>query len=488
MQQTRMTHIAAGGQPLVPRARLRVTPQGFLALAAWIESVLILGAFLGTALALDALGSLEQHLIWACGAGAVAWGWRMVAPPARQLPLGGYDSSMQAAAHARRIGLVTIIPALGIGHALGGQELAIMVAAPLGLAALLIVLWRQYASRRMRIWIRSGRVGLHVVLAGGGSEARDTLQRLAAMRGQGVRVLGLFDDRELARSPSIQSGVPKMGRIAEMPAYLSQAAFDLVIVTMPPSAEERIGQMLAVLWEMPVDVRLSPVRSTLIYRPQTYQWLGDIALLSLLDRPLRARDVFIKRGFDVSLTSVLLTLLFPLLALIALAIKLDSRGPVFFRQAREGYASRPFLVWKFRTLYHDQADTGAVVPVTAGDRRVTRVGRWLRKTSLDELPQLFNVLEGNMSLVGPRPHAVGARNRDMAFTAVVRSYAARHRVKPGITGLAQVRGMRGPVQRPEDIQRRVALDLDYIDRWSLALDLRILILTLPSVLRGENAV
>ncbi len=211
-------------------------------------------------------------------------------------------------------------------------------------------------------------------------------------------------------------------------------------------------------------------------------------MLDLFDRPLRALDVVLKRAFDLCLGSVLLVLLSPVLLLIALAIRLDSAGPVFFRQAREGYASRPFRVWKFRTLDHAKEDAGAVVPVTAGDTRVTRVGRFLRRTSLDELPQLFNVIQGSMSLVGPRPHAVGARNRDMEFAAVVQGYGARHRVNPGITGWAQVRGFRGPVTSPDEIRQRVELDLEYIDRWSLGFDLQILAMTLPTVIRGENAV
>jgi Undecaprenyl-phosphate glucose phosphotransferase len=416
------------------------------------------------------------------------FGWQALTAPQGAQLLGGHDQRGQAARHALRLWLIISPLLLGTVHAGLGHEASLIAAAALLPAAFLSVLWRRMLGAWVPRLIRQGRLGLRVVVAGGGREARETLMQLAKLRRQGVHVLGLFDDREHARSPLVQEGVAKLGRISDMPEFLRRTPFDLVIVTMPPSAETRIGQILSELWALPVDIRLAPVQSTLIYRPRTYRWLGGVALLDLFERPLRGADAALKRSFDLCIGALILMLLAPLLGLIALAIRLDSPGPVFFRQAREGYASRPFRVWKFRTLHHAQSDPGAVVPVTAGDPRVTRLGRILRKTSLDELPQLFNVIEGSMSLVGPRPHAVGARNREMEFAAVVRSYAARHRVKPGITGLAQVQGLRGPVQTPDQIRRRVALDLDYIDRWSLLLDLRILALTLPSVLRGENAV
>ncbi len=489
MRQTRRSDFLPGLAAVAPPTRLRLGPALFLQIARRGEVALILTCLIGAWLWAGILHwPLWQGGIWALAALAGLRLWHRVTRPDPVQLLGGYDQRGQAARHAGRLWLILLPLILGPVHAALGAQATALAATGLLPAALLSVLWRHVLSALVPRLIRRGMLSLRVVVAGGGNEARTTLAQLNRLRRQGVQVLGLFDDREPARSPPVQEGVAKLGRIADMPAYLQHTPFDLAIVTMPPSAEARIADILAQLWAMPVDIRLAPVRSTLIYRPQTYRWLGEVALLDLFERPLRARDAALKRSFDLCLAALILMLIAPALGLIALAIRLDSPGPVFFRQARDGYASRPFKVWKFRTLHHDRSDHGAVVPVTAGDARVTRVGRFLRRSSLDELPQLFNVIEGSMSLVGPRPHAVGARNRDMEFSAVVRSYAARHRVKPGITGLAQVQGLRGPVQTPEQIRRRVALDLEYIDRWSLWLDLRLLVLTLPSVLQGENAV
>lgn len=489
MRQRQRSEITPGLEVFAPSARMRLTPAMFLRAVLWVETLLV-----AACLIVAWLMAGMHHLpvltggAWLLAGAGVVLGFSLLARPDRRDPLGGFDQRKRAIGQGRRAWLIGLPLLLGPLHAGLGTDATLAAANGLLAAALASMLWRMGVSARVPGLIRGGHLGLRLVVAGGGREAQETLERLARLRGQGVQVLGLFDDRETARSPLVQQGVAKLGRIDDMPEFLRRTPFDLVIVTLPPSAEARIGQVLSVLWNLPVDIRLAPVHTTLVFRPHTYRWLGDVALLDLFERPLRAQDALLKRGFDLIVGALILILLAPLMGAVALAIRLDSPGPVFFRQAREGYASRPFMVWKFRTLHHAQADHGAVIPVTDGDSRVTRLGRFLRKSSLDELPQLFNVIEGAMSLVGPRPHVVGARNREMEFAAVVCSYAARHRVKPGITGWAQVRGLRGPVHSPEEIRRRVALDLDYIDRWSLLFDIRILAMTLPSVLRGENAV
>ena len=175
------------------------------------------------------------------------------------------------------------------------------------------------------------------------------------------------------------------------------------------------------------------------------------------------------------------------MALIALAIKLDSSGPVLFRQQRYGFNNNLIEVWKFRTMYTHMADHGGHVQASRGDQRVTKVGAFLRRSSLDELPQLFNVLRGDMSLVGPRPHALDTRAQGRLFEEVVDRYAARHKVKPGITGWAQVNGYRGAADTVEKISRRVEYDLFYIDHWSIWFDLEILLRTVISVLKADNA-
>jgi exopolysaccharide biosynthesis polyprenyl glycosylphosphotransferase len=207
-----------------------------------------------------------------------------------------------------------------------------------------------------------------------------------------------------------------------------------------------------------------------------------------MSRPLRQRQRLMKRGLDVVGAAVAIVLLSPVLLATALAIRLDSRGPVLFRQRRHGYNHRPVEIWKFRSMYADDCDPAARRIVTRDDPRVTRVGKVIRRCSLDELPQLFNVLKGDLSLVGPRPHALNAvSSRRQAFESIVDGYAARHKVRPGVTGWAQISGWRGEIDDPEALRRRVEHDLHYIENWSIWLDLRILALTPLKLFDTRNA-
>jgi exopolysaccharide biosynthesis polyprenyl glycosylphosphotransferase len=211
-------------------------------------------------------------------------------------------------------------------------------------------------------------------------------------------------------------------------------------------------------------------------------------MLHVFDRPISGWSWFIKMAEDYLVAIFVLVILSPLLFLIALAIKLDSRGPILFRQHRQGFNNAPIEIWKFRTMRTDSANPeGAVIQATHHDPRVTRVGRFLRRLSLDELPQLVNVLRGEMSIVGPRPHAPGTRARGQLFEEAVERYAARHRVKPGITGWAQINGWRGETDTLEKIQKRVEHDLYYIDNWSIWLDLLIIVQTIAILFRDDRA-
>jgi exopolysaccharide biosynthesis polyprenyl glycosylphosphotransferase len=195
------------------------------------------------------------------------------------------------------------------------------------------------------------------------------------------------------------------------------------------------------------------------------------------ERPLKDWDVLQKRIFDSTFALLLLVMLAPLMLLVAAMIKLDSPGTVLFRQPRVGFNNKLFNIYKFRSMYIHLTDLHADQQTTRGDKRITRIGKWLRKFSLDELPQLFNVLAGEMSLVGPRPHAPNTKAGEVPFNEVVSDYALRHRVRPGITGWAQVNGWRGETRTREQIENRVACDLYYIENWSLLLDVKILLLT-----------
>ena len=210
-------------------------------------------------------------------------------------------------------------------------------------------------------------------------------------------------------------------------------------------------------------------------------------MLAMMDKPLSDWDRVVKNVEDRVLGALLLLLAAPVMALVALAVRLDSKGPIFFRQKRYGFNNELIEVLKFRSMYVDQQDATGSKVVTRGDPRVTRVGRFIRRTSLDELPQLINVVKGQMSLVGPRPHATGSKAERDLFEDVVEGYFARHRVKPGVTGWAQINGWRGETDTREKLVRRVEHDLYYIDNWSVLFDLYIIALTPLSLATGKNA-
>lgn len=229
-------------------------------------------------------------------------------------------------------------------------------------------------------------------------------------------------------------------------------------------------------------------RPTLSPEPRAAR-IGDwLPVTVLADRPIRHWNSVFKSGSDLVLASLIALLLLPVFAAIALAIRLDSRGPILFTQRRHGLNNGEFDIYKFRTMRAAPADVAAALQQTVrGDSRVTRVGRFLRKWSLDELPQVFNVLRGDMALVGPRPHAVNMRTEQRLGHEITDTYPHRHRVKPGITGWSQVNGARGATDTVAQLQRRITLDLFYIDNWSLLLDLKILTRTFREVLRATNA-
>jgi Undecaprenyl-phosphate glucose phosphotransferase len=302
----------------------------------------------------------------------------------------------------------------------------------------------------------------------------------------GLRVIGLFDDR-IQRVPRQIRGVPVLGRIADLPAFTRYCKVDLVIIAMPLSADRRIHQVVSQLRALDVDVSVlgDAIGFSLPQSPVSYP--AGVPAFDLMKRPISGWYSVAKRGLDIGLSFAALVLLMPLFAAIAAAIKLDDPGKALFRQKRLGFNGQTFYIYKFRTMRSEATDADAQILVSRGDSRVTRIGRILRRTSLDELPQLWNVLIGDMSLVGPRPHALKAKAADRLYDEVVAEYAVRHRVKPGITGWAQVKGWRGETDTVEKIKGRVEHDLYYIDNWSLAFDLRILLMTTVCGFFGRNA-
>lgn len=341
------------------------------------------------------------------------------------------------------------------------------------------------------IWARpiaaSGRFRKRIAIVGGGKAAEEALNAIESSRGIDAEVIGLFDDRYDSRSPESIRSHRKIGKIAELADFARQHRVDLIIVAIPLSAEARLLHILKRLWELPVDIRISGQASALKFGPRAYTYLGKLPLLTVFDRPLKGWSLFVKDVVDRLIALAAIIALSPVMLVTALAVRLESEGPVIFRQRRYGFNNELIEVFKFRSMYVKSSDATASKLVTKNDPRVTRVGRIIRKSSIDELPQLFNVLLGNLSLVGPRPHATQAKAADALYEQVVDGYFARHKVKPGITGWAQIHGWRGETDTREKIEQRVKHDLEYIDRWSLGLDLYILVRTPFALLKSENA-
>jgi len=291
----------------------------------------------------------------------------------------------------------------------------------------------------------------------------------------------------VVRSSAPLNAHKKMGTITDLANYARNNRVDLIIVAIPLSAEARLLHILKRLWELPVDIRISGKASDLKFSSKAYTYIGRLPLLSVFDRPLMGWALFLKTMFDRVIASAAIVVLAPVMLAVAAAIRLESTGPILFKQKRYGFNNELIEVFKFRSMYANRCDANAATLVSKGDPRVTRVGRFIRKTSLDELPQLFNVLTGQLSLVGPRPHATQAKADNTLYEQVVDGYFARHRVRPGITGWAQVNGWRGETDTREKIEQRVKYDLDYIDHWSLMFDVAILLRTPFALFKNENA-
>lgn len=337
------------------------------------------------------------------------------------------------------------------------------------------VAWLALVAR----WRQRGMLTPNVVVVGANENARRLIER--ALRTGEVAVLGVFDDRH-ARAPKAIAGVPVLGDTTALVGHRIMPFVDRVVITVDPAAAARFSALVDRLSVLPNDITLF-VDWNAAGKP-------DVDLDQLVDAPLSRisgrrggyRRMVAKRLQDLAFGVIALALTSPAMLIIALAVKLDSPGPVFFRQRRQGFNNEPIVVWKFRSLHHDLRDEGAQQQVYYGDRRVTRIGRLIRATSLDELPQLFNVLAGEMSLVGPRPHAPGMKTGDVPSAQLVAHYAHRHKMKPGMTGWAAIHGSRGPLDNPDLVRRRVELDIAYIERQSFWLDLYIMVMTLPCLL------
>ncbi len=320
------------------------------------------------------------------------------------------------------------------------------------------------------------------VIAGVNEQGLSLAARVAGNRVAGIRVIGFFDDRHADRLPDY-SPLPLLGNLAELPGFVRRTGVQVIYLSLPMTTQGRILKVLDELRDTTASIYFVPdffVTDLIQGRMDTVE---DIPVVAVCESPFAGVSGFVKRASDIVLSVLILALLAPLLALIAIGVKLSSPGPVIFRQRRYGLDGVEITVYKFRSMTVCE-DGGEIRQAQKGDSRLTPFGAFLRKTSLDELPQLVNVLQGRMSMVGPRPHAV-AHNE--MYRKMIKGYMVRHKVRPGITGWAQVNGLRGETETLDKMQARIEHDLEYLRNWSLRLDLYIVVKTLFVVLRDQHA-
>ncbi len=311
--------------------------------------------------------------------------------------------------------------------------------------------------------------------------APDVAGRLAVRLAEGAAIVRVFDDAH-----EFDGGEQLSSSMAELLEMARAGEVDTVVVALSAADELNAQPILQHLRSVPIQVTIC---SNIDAPPPTrrrLRLLSSVPMSVVADRPLKHWDLITKAAIDKVGAIILLILIAPVMLFVALAVACDSPGPVIFRQRRSGWGGRVFTIYKFRTMRHE-AHAVAGSQTVRNDPRCTRVGAFLRRNSIDEIPQLWNVLRGEMSLIGPRPHADLLHATERAGCTVVAEYAQRHRVKPGLTGWAQIHGSRGAIPTPEALRRRIAYDLYYIDNWSLWLDLVILIRTPWVLLKGENA-
>jgi polysaccharide biosynthesis protein PslA len=404
--------------------------------------------------------------------------------PAHPNPLKHAIKTLGAVALALPFGIVAgAMAAMSAGRPVieGINEATLLVA----FAGCGIIVLHFFAAILVGALSAAGLFSLNIVIVGA-TKAAEKLVADAQTSGD-LNILGIFDDR-LSRAPSQVGGVQVIGDLDALMSWESLPSVDRVIVTVSSAAQSRVKHLVEKLRAMPNKLVLAIDMQGFDSDGTTIGRIGHQPVAYVSGAPEDARRAFWKRLQDICIGSLALILLSPIMLVVAVAIKLESTGPIFFRQTRHGFNNQPFKCWKFRSMRTDMTDYKAAQQVQKNDPRVTAVGRFIRKTSLDELPQLFNVLFGNMSLVGPRPHAIGMKTGNIESEKLVADYAHRHRIKPGMTGWAAINGSRGPVDTSEDVEKRVAYDVAYIKGASFWFDIYIMAMTIPSLLGDKEAI
>ncbi len=352
------------------------------------------------------------------------------------------------------------------------------------LVPLTLALWRLFVRNLLGTFRSKGLNSRRVAIAGANEQGDRLACLIQTTPSLGMRFNGFYDDRdELEERTKCELPAPILGTFAELVQQAKQGAYDLIYIALPLKGEDRIKQLITDLSDTTASVYIVP--DFFVFDMLHSRWInvGDIPTISIFESPFFGVEGWAKRMEDMVLSLIILTLIAIPMLIIAIGVKFSSPGPVLFKQKRYGLDGRQIRVWKFRSMTVSE-DGGKVVQAKKGDRRITPFGAYLRRTSLDELPQFFNVLMGDMSIVGPRPHAV-AHNEE--YRKLISGYMLRHKVKPGITGWAQINGWRGETENLDKMEKRVEHDLWYIRSWSVMLDLKIIAKTVFKGFLGQNA-
>jgi Undecaprenyl-phosphate glucose phosphotransferase len=351
-----------------------------------------------------------------------------------------------------------------------------------------LMLWLARFSVRsaVRNAADNGKLSRNIIIYGGGDQGQKLIEHIENLREPWNKIVGVFDDR-LSRVGDSVGGYPVLGNLDDLLNYGRNNRSDEILIALPWNSQQRILQVARILTALPTNIRLSSefLGQDVLHQRVSYKF--GVPMLNILERPVSGWGALSKHVLDYVLAAIFSICALPLILIIGLLIKLESKGPVFFKQQRYGFNNQLIEVYKFRSMYTDMSDADAEQLTTRNDPRVTKMGAFLRRTSLDELPQLINVLKGEMSVVGPRPHAMKAKAAGKLYEDVVDGYAVRHKVRPGITGWAQVNGWRGNTDTEEDIMGRLEHDFYYIDNWSVMFDLYIILRTFKTVASGDNA-
>ncbi|HJR69765.1 MAG TPA: undecaprenyl-phosphate glucose phosphotransferase [Gammaproteobacteria bacterium] len=378
--------------------------------------------------------------------------------------------------------ILTLLLALGwASQTLSAFDARVVVAWALATPAVMIAAQRWLPTVLARVAARDG-ARRTAVIAGANEAGRHLAERIAADPSLGIRLVGFFDDREISRLNGVEPS-QILGPITSLAGFVKTRGVDLIYSALPLCGQPRVRALLEDLRDTTASVYFVPDVSAFDPIQAQISSIAGVPVIAVCESPCCGFAAVLKRVSDAAAATLGLVLLAPLLLLIAVGVKASSPGPVLFKQRRYGLDGKEFVVYKFRTMTCLE-DGDVVNQAVRNDPRTTKLGAFLRNYSLDELPQLVNVIQGRMSLVGPRPHAV-AHNE--LYRKLIRGYMIRHKVRPGITGLAQVRGLRGETDSVAKMRARIECDLEYLRNWSLALDVWILVKTFGVVARRHNA-